>query len=355
MARKLVVRGGKNPHLENLSPDAAGVEFGQPLTNQGVPTGYVVLDNPARQPPVDRKRIMRPRAKSFGFSERPKNFNDLDVGEAGAGASQFRRGQFFSRVLGAGDENSDRFEYNHPIGIATARSADTRPRFWHISFFAVSRVSPAADGPLTQAEIMSPAGQQPTNTVLKGRVQVFDESGSRFFDVNIHGTSSFSFYGWGVTTFILLPTLDGVVQGFEVDPVNATSQLTFPTGQAENTFATGRIIPTFQNVSQITDQATRTVSVPAGAAGTGIMPVPPGARAVRIRANIGVAAVSAAYEINFASIPATGRPPSLGRISLLPGRLETQLVAVPNAPFIAFDAGVGDPAVGWIATFVVEA
>jgi hypothetical protein len=315
----------------------------------------MVLDNPDAVPTVDRKRIIHPRAKSFGFNERPKNFNDLDVGEAGAGVSNFRRAQLFSRVLGAGNETSDRFDYNIPIAIATARSADTRPRFFHISFFAVSRVSAAAAGPLTQAEIMSPAGQQPTNTVLKGRVQVYDESGSRFFDVNIHGTSSFSFYGWGVTTFILLPSLNGVAQGFEVDTLNPSSQLSFPDGSAENTFATGRIIPTFQNVSQITDQVTRTVSVPAGAGGTGIMQVPPGARAVRIRANVGVAAVSAAYEINFSTLPVTGRPSALGRIELLPGRLESQLVAVPNAPFIAFDAAIGDPAVEWIATFVVEA
>ena len=70
---------------------------------------------------------------------------------------------------------------------------------------------------------------------------------------------------------------------------------------------------------------------------------------------IGVAAVSPAYEINFAVAAVGGRPPALGAISLLPGRLESALVEVPNATFIAFGSTGADPEVEWIATFVVEA
>lgn len=351
MARKLMPKRDKNPHLENMSHDGEGAIFGQPLTNASVEAGYMILDNPVREPDIDRKRMVRPRAKSFGFRERPKNFNDLDVGEAGAGVSQFRRAQFYSRILGVGAEVADAFDYNIPIGIATARAADTRPRFWHVSFFANSIVQAAADGPVSESDILR---ANFSNSVLKGRVEVYDESGGRFYDVNIHGTESFSFYGWGVTTYILLPSLNGVTQGFEVDSTNLAATPVFPDGTAENTLATGRIIPTFQNVSITTDQVTATVTVPGGG-GSGFITIPPGARGVRIRANFGVAAVSPAYEINFAVVPATGRPAALGAISLLPGRLETALIDVPNATFIAFASTGPDPEVEWIATFVVEA
>ena len=361
MARKLVVRGPSKPSLDEMSSDGTGVVFQQPITNQAVPTGYPTLDNPVREPPIDRKHMRGFRPELLGFQRRSENFNDLSVGEAGAGVSQFRRAQFFSRIAGALDF-ADLFDYNEPIAIATAKAADVRPRFWHISFFAVSALSgglaAGPSGPLTQGEILSTAGKEPTNTVLKGRIQVYDESGSRFYDVNIHGTSSFSFYGWGVTTFILLPTLNGVSQASEVDVQNPALTPDTP-GLHENTLATGRIIPTFQNVTQITDQVTRTTTAPSGVVGGfGVLPIPPGARAVRIRANVGVApgALSPGYEINFAVAPGAGRPLSLGHISLLPGRLESSLVAVPNATFIAFRAvAPADPEVEWIATFIVEA
>ena len=358
MARKLGMRRDKNPHLDEMSSDGVGVEFGQPLTNQVVPTRYMKLDNPIAEAPIDRKRMRQPRAESFGFTRRPKNFNDLSVGEAGAGVSQFRRAQFFSRVVGDGaGEDADGFDYDIPVAIATSKSADVRPRFWHISFFGISVVSSAAQPPVPESDILTAAARGQTSTVLKGRVQVYDESGSRFFDVNIHGTSSFSFYGWGVTTFILLPSLNGVAQGFEVNATNPGATPTFPGGSAENTLATGRIIPMFQNATQITDQVTGTTTAPSGAAGgIGVIAIPPGARAVRVRANIGaVPPLSAGYDINFAVIPAAGRPPAMGRIGMLPGRLESALVAIPNATFIVFDAGDLDPEIEWIATFVVEA
>ena len=84
MARKLAMRRDRNPHLDEMSSDGEGVEFGQPLTNQAVPTIYPTLDNPVAEAPIDRKKMPRSRPKQFGFRERPKNFNDLDVGEAGA-------------------------------------------------------------------------------------------------------------------------------------------------------------------------------------------------------------------------------------------------------------------------------
>ena len=361
MARKLAVRRRAEPYLDELSSDAEGSVFGQPITNQLVPTGYPTLPNP-NPAPFDRKKMPPSRAEAFGFQERPDNINDLEVGNAGAGVSSFRRAQFYSRIADSGAAfNADRFVYNIPIAIATARSADTRPRFFHVSFLGVSALSGdqglPAGPPLSESQILSTAGIAPSNTVLKGRVQVYDESGSRFFDVNIHGTSSFSVYAWGISTFILLPSLDGEAQGAEVDVQNL-SNLTLRPGLIENTLATGRIIPIFQNATQITDQVTRTVSIPSGAAGgTGAIPIPPGARAVRIRANIGVApgALSPVYRINFSVAPSPIRTFAMGRIFLLPGRLESALMAVPNATFIAFDAGPLDPAVEWIATFVIEA
>jgi len=325
------------------------------LAVKGTPSGFMVLDNPEATPPVDRKRLVSPRAEQFGFEVHPNNINDMSVGEASAGVSQFRRAQFYSSIGGPAGTNVDEFVYNNAIGIATARSMDTRPRFWHVSFFAVSVISAAGSAPLTEAEILSTAGRGPTNTTLKGRVQVFDESGSRFYDVNIHGTSGFSFYGFGVTTSILLPqTVAGVPLGSEVNAIDpgATPILL---GGIENTLATGRIIPTFQNVTQITDQVTRTVTVPSAAAGgSAFMPIPPGARAVRLRKSTVGAVLGATYFIGFSSAPSAARPAALGVINRLVGRDETQLIAVPNATFIAFTAGGGDPEADWVATFVVE-
>lgn len=369
MARKLIVQHGSNPHLNELSSDGAGPVFGQSVSNQIVPTSYPTLDNPVENPIIDRKKMSAFRPQQFGFRARPnnvfgfqfrpQNVNELVVGDAGAGVSQFRRAQFFSRIIGVGPETADQFIYDNPIGIATARSGDTRPRFWHVSFFAVSALSVSTDPPLTEGQILSTARGTPTNTVLKGRIQVYDESGSRFFDVNIHGNVSYSFYAWGVTTSILLPSLDGVQQGFEVNAQDLEATPTFPSGPAENTLATGRIIPVFQNATQYTDQVTRTAVAPSGAAGGfAFIPIPPGSTFVRIRANIGVAPgdLSAGYNINFAVVPVAGRPPALGRISLLPGTLESADVAVPNATFIVFAPDdVGDPEVEWVAVFTVEA
>jgi len=356
MARKLSLRGGE-PRLDEMSSDGQGVEFGQPLSNQAVPTGYMVMDNPVAEPQIDRKRPPHPRSKQFGLSTHPQNWNDLSVGEAGAGISQFRRAQFFSSIGGGpvGNViNFDDFVYDIAIGIATARAADMRPRFWHVSFFAVSAIGGVGAVPFTESDILNTAGKRPTNTTLKGRVQVFDESGSRFYDVDIHGTASFSFYGWGVTTSILLPSFNGVPLGFEVNAQNPPPPIVGTA--AENTLATGRIIPTFQNVTQITDQATATVSVPAAGPGVGAvsMPIPPGSTAVRIRkATIG-AVVSGSYFIGFASSPSSTRPFAIGVINRLPGRDDTQLIAIPNATFIVFLPAAGDPAVDWVATFVTE-
>lgn len=360
MARKLAVRRRTEPHLDEFSSDAEGSVFGQPITNQLVPTGYPTLPNP-NPAPFDRKKMPRSRAEAFGFQERPENINDLEVGNAGAGVSSFRRAQFYSRIAGNPD-NADEFVYDIPVPIATARSADTRPRFFHVSFFGVSAISgdlAAPPGPpLSESQILTTAGVAPTSTVLKGRVQVYDESGSRFFDVNIHGTSSFSFYGWGVSTFILLPSLNGVKQGSEVDVQNLSNLQLLP-GVIENTLATGRIIPIFQNATQITDQITRTTVTPSGAVGGfSSIPIPPGSRAVRIRANIGTAPgdLNPGYEINFAVAPLALRPLSMGRISILPGTVQSALVTVPNATHIVFRAvNPADPEVEWIATFVTEA
>lgn len=352
--RKLFLKKSNNPSLDEISSDTGGGEFGQPLTNQSVPTGYPTLPNPEHEAPFDRKKYPDAKQKALGFEPKPHNLNDLEVGDASAATSKFRRAQIYSRVIGpAGADRFDLNLYNRPIGLATAKSADARPRFWHVSFFAVSVVSTGA--PLTESQILGTAGRTPTNTVLKGRVQVYDESGSRFYDVNIHGSESFSFYAWGVTTFILLPTLtDGTELGFEVDPVNREATPTLA-GTNENTLVTGRIIPTFQNVTQLEDQVTRTVTVPSN--GSGTIAIPPGTRWVRLRANVlGVPpALTAGYEINFAGLPVTGRAPALGRISLVPGTLETGFIAVPNATFIVFAAPGADPTLQWVATFVAEA
>jgi len=321
------------------------------------------LHNPDAEPTIDRKRP-RPldaRQRDLGLARRPTNINDVAPGDAAAGKSEFRRGQFFtqltSTIPGGGSYDVVDLIWDKPIGLATGRSSDTRPRFWHVSFFNYGTVRQVAAGtvnPLTEAEIQTAAGRGPSVAMVRGRVQIFDESGGRFFDVDILGTRSFSFYAFGVTANILLPNApDGSDISVEIN-AQATTQPALGPGLVEDSFAAARIIPIFQNATQIIDTITSTVTVPLG--GVGSIQIPPGTTRVQLRTSFDRTAIPADYIIAFSAGPAFTAPNSVGQIFVIPGTTETDTIEVPNANFITFVDSVGVPSLKtWIATFTVEA
>lgn len=294
---------------------------------------------------------------ALGLATLPRNINDVAPGDAAAGKSQFRRGQFFTQLVddGVGIDAVD-LVWNRAIGMATDRSSDTRPRFFHVSFFnyGVTREVPGVTvPPLTEAEIQTIAGRSPSISMLRGRVQIFDESGGRFFDVDILGTRSFSFYAFGVTASILLPNApDGTQLGFEIN-AQATTQPQLGPGVVEDSFAAARIVPIFQNATQIVDSVTRTVEVLAGGASS--LEIPPGTTRVQLRTSFDRTAIPADYVIGFSAAPTSSAAASLGQIFVIPGTTETDTIEVPNSKFIVFVDSVGAPSLkNWIVTFTVE-
>lgn len=300
----------------------------------------------------------------FGFSERPYNINDIAPGDAAAGLSRYRRGKFFTQLAtidseGAPVVSAAELVWNRAIGIATDRSSDMRPRFFHVSFFGNGVIREVPFGstvsPLSPAEIQSASNAGPSISLLRGRVLIQDESGGRFFDVDTMGTRSFSIYAFAVTVFILLPQApDGTQLGQEVDQQDPGQTLIGTPGTVEDAYCSARVIPVFQNATQIVDNITRTVQVPAD--GTNFIEIPPGTTRVQIRSSFDRTAVPADYSIGFSIAPTLTAANAMGQIFMIPGTVETDTIEVPNSKFIVFiDSPLEPLERNWIVTFIVEA
>ena len=360
MSRKNLRRFGGSRSPGNTGTEGA---YGEVFTPEPIETSQPEMRNP--QPtlpnpnpaPFDRKQphSWQDRQRGLGFSVRPFNINELAPGDAGADLSQFRRGQFFIQLAGAGFNAVDLI-WNIPIAMSTARSSDTRPRFFHVSFFnnGVIREPAGPVGPLDESQIQTASGQAPDIGMVRGRVQIQDESGGRFFDVDVLGTRSFSLYAFAVTTFILLPsTPDGIVRGSEVNR-QAPEQPSLGPGIVEDSFASGRVVPIFQNATQITDNITRTATVPANT--TNFIPIPPGTTRVQLSTSFSSTVLPPDLILAFSATPTVTAASALGRIFVIPGTTQTESVEVPNARFIVIIDSVANPSPRtWIATFTVEA
>jgi len=303
--------------------------------------------------------------EAFGFQVQPNRIIDLPPGDAGAGKSMFRRTQVFAR-LDAPNNVVAGNPFNRAIGISTHRSSDQRPRFWHVSFFGigVQRVANAPVGPLSESDILSNqlepiVGAFPTPrfvpavSQLKGRVLIHDESGGRYFDVDVLGHRSFDVYAWAVTTFILVP--EG---GYEVNTtpgINPQAQAQFE-GLVEDSIVAARVVPIAINSTQNEDQ--RTITTVVGNAASTRVPIPPGAKTVQVISHEALAGVpNQGFRIYFdAGDDGTfvGRS-DLGEIDLNPGTRSSDPVFIPNAAQIIFEP-VAPPAVsnGWSLVFTVE-
>jgi len=343
----------------------------------------VMLPNPTAEAPFDRTRPQGRVAKNeaLGFQVQPDRLIDLPPGDAGAGQSVYRRTHIFARLNAstAPDAPVAGNPFDKAIGMATYRSSDCRPRFWHVSFFGigVQRVANnVALEPLTNNEILSQQFDPITNNIaptgrfvpaisqLKGRIMAFDESGQRFYDVDVLGNRSLDIYAWGVTAFILAP--GNFYEGFpeqaayEVNTQNGglPTPQTALEGLVEDTLMGVRIVPIVINSTQNTENRTITVVTPGGAgvvADTRV-PIPPGTLKVQVICHEAFA-VASTYTLVFdAGDDGTflGRS-DLGILDFNPLQSRTDLVEVPNSAQIIIRPPNDPGIVGWSFIFVVEA
>ena len=335
----------------------------------------VYLPNPDTDAPFDRSRPQsrEARAEAFGFQQQPDRLIDLPPGDAGAGQSMYRRTHMFSRLDNPATSSVGGNPMDKAIGMATYRSSDCRPRFWHISFFGIGiqRVGNAvALQPLSSSEILSQqllptvtgavssADYIPAITQLKGRVMVFDESGQRFYDVDIMGNRSLDVYAWGVTAFILAPGNFGSVPEQSAYEVNRGSGGGLPqtglAGLVEDSLIGVRIVPIAVNSTQNSEN--RTITVITNNVDVTRVPIPPGTRKVQVISHE-AAAIAGTYLITFdAGTDGTFAGSStLGILNINAGESKSDQVLVPNSAQLLFTPPGGLAAShGWSIIFTVE-
>lgn len=252
----------------------------------------------------------------FNFERLPKQLYKLPRGDAGGGETLFRRTQIYARL---DDPNNARLVPGNPFNLAvpigTARSSDSRPRYWHCSFYGVgirrNLVAPAA--PLDQGAIIaqsfrgnagaalagSTAAYVPTITTMMARVQIHDESGGRYVDVDIIGTRSLSFYAWSATVFIMIPGTTGSYEVSQSTPANNANL----TGLVEDAMVGARVVPyAFPRNNFDPNHTTVSVAHDGTAEESVIVPIPPGARTVQA-INIGTTANQQNYTLRFDAGP----------------------------------------------------
>lgn len=335
----------------------------------------VGLPNPSAEAPFDRTEPLDRIAKNqaFGFQVQPDRLIDLPPGDAGAGKSVYRRGHFFARLDNPANNTVAGNPFDKAIGMATYVSSDCRPRFWHVSFFGLG-IQRSANlvpvQPLTDSQILSDQllptitgavaspDFVPAITQLQGRVMVFDESGQRFYDVDILGNRSFDVYAWGVTAFVLGPANVNVVPEQSFYQVNPGTGGNLPqtalAGLVEDSIVGVRIVPIAANSTQ--NPENRTITVLTNDVDDTRVPIPPGTRKVQVISHE-TALVAATYSIRFdAGNDGTfiGNA-NMGFIDINAGESKSDIILVPNAAQIVFSPGAGAPAVaGWSLIFTVE-
>lgn len=358
-------------------PNIAEVRDLERMTMAQFDDNRVMLPNPYQRAPFDRTEPLSKIAKNeaLGFQVQPDRLIDLPPGDAGAGQSMYRRTHVYARLDDPATQTVAGNPMDKAIGMATYRSSDCRPRFWHVSFFgiAVQRVLNAVfSGPLTDDQILSQQLKPtitgavsspdfvPAITQLQGRVMVFDESGQRFYDVDIMGNRSMNFYAWGVTAFILAPANVGSVPEQAAYEVNRGTGGNIPqtqfAGLVEDAIIGVRIIPIVINSTQNEENRTITVITSNVAAGITRVPIPPGTTKVQVISHE-TAAIAATYLIQFDSGndgTFVGRSDQ-GIIDINAGESKSDVLLVPDSSQILFTPGVGSPvSAGWSLIFTVE-
>lgn len=346
----------------------------------------VTLPNPDASPVFDRHAPIPSPHKALAFGMEPtspKRLFELPRGDSGAGQSVYRRTQFFYNLgPAAADVPPAEFgrvialPYTRAIGLATMRSVNQKPKYFHVSVFGISVRRPPLPGgvpqnPLTQTVIESQQFESiffgtgaglteltrpfvPAVAVCQARIMVHDESGQRFFDVDVIGNRNFSVYGWGVTVFGLVKT-----GGYEVDFQNPDMiiPLTGNSVGVEDDIFAGRVVGIFANRTENIQNRTITVNVDPAVSGLQpvIVPIPPGARRVQVIAHDAQPLGVPVWNFDFWFGRAVSRP-DVGRFTFNAGQSKTAIVQIANAPSLAITPGnAGLPATSFSIIYQVEA
>ena len=343
-------------------------EAARPLNQNGV-----WLPNPTAEPSFDRHEPIPSdqKARAFGMEPTsPKRLFDLPQGDAGAGQSVYRRIHAFYPMGLATPTGALSLNYTKALEIATNRSTTKSPRYFHVSIygFGVRRQGGFGEllAPLTIAQAQdrqfeaiyfnTPAQPDltprfiPSVASAQARVMIHDESGQRFFDVDVIGTRSFTVYAFGVTVFLLVKP-----PGYEVDEQNPDSLIPIDANGlgVEDDIVGARIVPIFTNRTESIQN--RTISITIDAVGRTIVPIPPGARRVQIFSNEpGPALLPVILQFWFGR-GSFGSRPDLGIIDWEPGQSKTAMVEIPNASAISINVlGIPPVPTGFILIFEVE-
>lgn len=328
----------------------------------------VYLPNPSAQAPVDRKSPQDYVAKvnALGLAPNvPQHFWELEKGDSGAGSSAYRRTDIFQQLAAPNDRSAET-PYSKAVDLFTERASDQRPRYWHVSLFSVGRlvetigaIAPTSDNQITKFASGIPQSEPTGVTVARGvplvsttkfRVMIHDESGQRFFDVDVVGTRSFNFYGFGVTVFALIKE-----EGYEINRQVDTNQ-TF-NGLVDQSVVGARIIPIRTNSTQ--NPNNRTVTIARSAAEVTVyVPIPTGAKEAQVFCIDGAAVFSAslvrfvtADVLSLGGVSVAGVNGSQGAIDPEPGKSHSSIYRIPNANAIQISAPIGNPTSLWSIVF----
>ena len=320
----------------------------------------VYLDNPDASPTFSKGRSISSEHKALAFGMEPtspKALIDLPRGDAGSGQSAYRRIHAFFSLAGESPGIVGGTAFTQALPIITMRSENQRAKYWHVSIYGVGVRRFATVGPqlpLTDAEILSlqfeeyfvesPAGTAvpisprfvPSIPSAQARVMVHDESGQRFFDVDVLGNRSFSVYGFGVTVFLLVKT-----GGYEVDAQNpgANAALDGNSVGVEDDIIGARVLGIFTNRTESVENRTLSIRIDptnfGGAPLERIVPVPPGARRVQIFSDTPLP--GPLWEVEFwYGRGLSGARPDVGIIDFNALQSRTSIIDIPNAPSISF-------------------
>jgi len=360
------------PAAESSRPTVGDIRNAQRSASSRFKSGDVYLPNPTGEAPIDRMRPQSHEAKShaFGFSPNsPQSFSDLVKGDSGASKSSYRTAELF-QLLGAIGDRTAATPYSRMVQIATMRSRDLRPRYFHTSLFSVARIiaNRFAPGltPLPSNEISRFASGIPVGTpsitgntqfavpqfsTTKFRIMIHDESGQRFVDVDALGTRSLGMYAFGVTVFALIKEA-----GYEIDRQRNDNPPLGP-GLIDQSIVGVRIIQVRSDDTKNPSNRTVSVATPGAGFGPTAVPIPTGARRVKIYSLDGVAAVGT-HTITFATVdPLDTTAPILGSqgfvdfLTLSPAA--TTIFDIPNSNAILITPSIAAVPSLWSFAFEV--
>lgn len=327
----------------------------------------VYLPNPSASPSFDRHSPISSERKALAFGMEavsPKRLFELPKGDAGAGQSVYRRLHVFY--------STGSLNYTKPIAAITNRASTQSPRYFLVSVygFGVRRPTPGAGIGLEPLSIAEAQDRQleaiyvntvgfpevtrrflPSVCTCQARIMVHDESGQRFFDVDVIGSRSMAVYGWGVTVFLLTRE-----DGYEVDSQNKDSirELGETAFAVEDDVVGARVLPIFSNKSQNNSNRTLSVFIDPSVNRDGlIIPIPPGSKTVQIFSNEPTPGAGWVSEFWFGRSGAIR--PTLGIIDFETGQSKTAIIEIPNAPSIIIEPrNAAVPPAGFSLVFEVE-